>query len=249
MESGKAVYRALQEDDYDEAARQHLLLMYKKAQAGDIKEAMQLSDHFLNTLICDEGLMGCIADVPEGLLLSDNDDSRFLAALISLYAGKYEQALELVNAVSGDRDSQKSLFVKSRALTMLGRYAEADDMNVKLADMFDMTIPDAKVLYMIAMLNEMHIGEPGLEVMRTLVAIRPKYDKGIHALRMLMKRHGIMLDSSEENELIEAFNSGMSEEDFDAQLKECRAKTPKSVSYLIQQIKKQKFNIEQPIEE
>lgn len=249
MESGKAVYRALQEDDYDEAARQYLLLMYKKAQAGDINEAMQLSDHFLNTLICDEGLMGCIADVPEGLLLSDNDDSRFLAALISLYAGKYEQALELVNAVSGDRDSQKSLFVKSRALTMLGRYAEADDMNVKLADMFDMTIPDAKVLYMIAMLNEMHIGEPGLEVMRTLVAIRPKYDKGIHALRMLMKRHGIMLDSSEENELIEAFNSGMSEEDFDAQLKECRAKTPKSVSYLIQQIKKQKFNIEQPIEE
>lgn len=249
MESGKAVYRALQEDDYDEAARQYLLLMCKKAQAGDIKEAMQLSDHFLNTLICDEGLMGCIADVPEGLLLSDNDDSRFLAALISLYAGKYEQALELANAVSGDRDGQKSLFVKSRALTMLGRYAEADDMNVKLADMFDMTIPDAKVLYMIAMLNEMHIGEPGLEVMRTLVAIRPKYDKGIHALRMLMKRHGIMLDSPEENEPIEAFNSGMSEEDFDAQLKECRAKTPKSVSYLIQQIKKQKFNIEQSIKE
>ena len=181
--------------------------------------------------------------------MSDNDDSRFLAALISLYAGKYEQALELVNAVSGDRDSQKSLFVKSRALTMLGHYAEADDMNVKLADMFDMTIPDAKVLYMIAMLNEMHIGEPGLEVMRTLVAIRPKYDKGIHALRMLMKRHGIMLDTPEENGLIEAFNSGMSEEDFDAQLKECRAKTPKSVSYLIQQIKKQKFNIEQSIKE
>lgn len=249
MESGKAVYRALQEDDYDEAARQYLLLMCKKAQAGDIKEAMQLSDHFLNTLICDEGLMGCIADVPEGLLLSDNDDSRSLAALISLYAGMYEQALELVNAVSGDRDSQKSLFVKSRALTMLGHYAEADDMNVKLADMFDMTIPDAKVLYMIAMLNEMHIGEPGLEVMRTLVAIRPKYDKGIHALRMLMKRHGIMLDTPEENGLIEAFNSGMSEEDFDAQLKECRAKTPKSVSYLIQQIKKQKFNIEQSIKE
>ena len=58
-----------------------------------------------------------------------------------------------------------------------------------------------------------------------------------------------MLDSPEENELIEAFNSGMSEEDFDAQLKERRAKTPKSVSYLIQQIKKQKFNIEQSIKE
>ena len=44
-------------------------------------------------------------------------------------------------------------------------------------------------------------------------------------------------------------HSDLSEEDFDAQLKECRSKAPKSVSYLIQRIKKQEFNEELPLEQ
>ena len=63
-----------------------------------------------------------------------------------------------------------------------------------------------------------------------------------------MKRHNIMLDSPNESELIEAFNSELSYGDFDALLKECRSKAPKSVSYLIQRIKKQEFYEELPLE-
>ena len=37
-----------------------------------------------------------------------------------------------------------------------------------------MAIPDAKVLYMIAILNETHIGEPGLDYMRKLIEAKPK---------------------------------------------------------------------------
>lgn len=124
---------------------------------------------------------------------------------------------------------------------MLERYKEADEVNVQMGDVFDMSIPDAKVLYMIAMLNELHIGDPGLDLMRKLVEAKPKYDKGIHSLRMLMKRKGIILDSAKESELVDAFNSDIPEEEFDAQLKECRMKAPKSVSYLILRIKKQEF--------
>ena len=58
-----------------------------------------------------------------------------------------------------------------------------------------------------------------------------------------------MLDSPKESELIEAFNSDLSYEDFDAQLKECHSKAPKSVSYLILRIKKQEFNEELPLEQ
>lgn len=125
---------------------------------------------------------------------------------------------------------------------MSGRYNEADEVNVLMGDVFDMATPDAKVLYIIAMLNEMHIGEPGLDLMRKLVEARPKYDRGIHALRMLMKRKSIMLDSTRESELIEAFNSDMTEEEFDNLLKFTRKKAPKSVSYLIMRIKKQEFD-------
>lgn len=244
IESGKAVYSALQKNDYDAAAKQYLMLVYKKAKVGDIKEAMLQANRFLDALICDDELMGCIECVPEELLTSSHWTSQFLIALLSLYSGLYEQALEYANAVLMNHHCQEALYVKSRALAMLERYTEADGVNVLMGDVFDMATPDAKVLYMIAMLNEMYIGDPGLDLMRKLVEAKPKYDRGIHALRMLMKRHSIMLDSPKESELIDAFNSEISQEKFDAQLKECRANAPKAVSYLIQRIKKQEFNQE-----
>lgn len=246
IESGKAVYSALQKNDYDEAAKQYLMLVCKKAQTGDIKEAMQQAKRFLDTLVCDDELMGCIEEVPEDLLTSSHWTSKFLAAMLSLYAGKYEQALQFANEVLCNHQCQEVLYVKSRALAMLERYIEADEVNVQMGNVFDMSTPDAKVLYMIAMLNELYIGDPGLNLMQKLVEAKPKYDRGIHAMRMLMKRKGILLDSPQESELIEAFNSNIPEEEFGALLKECREKAPKSVSYLIQQIKRQDFNEELP---
>ncbi len=74
--------------------------------------------------------------------------------------------------------------------------------------------------------------------MQKLVEAKPKYDKGIHAMRMLMKHKNIVLDSPKESELTEAFNSEISESEFDSMLKDCRNKAPKGVSYLIQRINK-----------
>jgi tetratricopeptide (TPR) repeat protein len=247
IESGTAVYNSLLNNDYDEAARQYLLLVHKKTVAGDIKEAIQQAKRFLDTLVCDEELFGCIEGIPVELLTGSHWTARFLVALLSLYAGKYGQALEYADTVLEKHRCQEALFVKSRALAMLGRYKEADEVNVLIGDTFDMATPDAKVLYMIAMLNEMHIGDPGLELMGRLVEAKPKYDKGIHTMRMLMRRHGIMLDSPQESELVDAFNSDMDEKEFDALLKECRSKAPKAVSYLIQRIRKQDFNEVRPV--
>lgn len=249
IESGKAVYGALLKNDYDEAAKQYLMLVHKKVQTSDIKEAMQQAKRFLDTLVCDDVLMGCIEEIPEELLSSSHWTSKFLAALLSLYAGQYEQTLEFADEVLSNHHCQEVLYIKSRALSMLKRYQEADEVNVQIGDIFDMSTPDAKVLYQIAMLNELHIGDPGLNLMQKLVEAKPKYDKGIHAMRMLMKHKGLMLDSTKESELIEAYNSGMTEEEFDALLKEYRTKAPKSVSYLIQRIKKQEFNEELPLEQ
>mgnify|MGYP004539017265 FL=1 len=249
IESGKAVYGALLKNDYDEAAKQYLMLVHKKVQTGDIKEAMQQAKRFLDTLVCDDVLMGCIEEIPEELLSSSHWTSKFLAALLSLYAGQYEQTLEFADEVLSNHHCQEVLYIKSRALSMLKRYHEADEVNVQIGDIFDMSTPDAKVLYQIAMLNELHIGDPGLNLMQKLVEAKPKYDKGIHAMRMLMKHKGLMLDSTKESELIETYNSGITEEEFDALLKEYRTKAPKSVSYLIQRIKKQEFNEELPLEQ
>ena len=242
IESGKAVYESLQRNDYDNAAKRYLLLVEKKAMAGDINEAMCQATRFLDTLICDDDLYGCISDVPDLLLNDGHWPSIFIAALLSLYANKPDQALEYADNVLTMHHSQEALYIKSRALAKLNRYAEADEVNCVMGDVIDLSTPDAKILYMIAMLNELHIGDPGLDLMRRLVEAKPKYDRGILSMRMLMKRHYILLESPSESELIEAFNSDIEDLEFALMLKEYREKAPKSVAYLIQRIRKQEFN-------
>lgn len=241
IESGKAVYSALQKNDYDEMAKQYLMLVHKKAQTGDIEEAMLLTEKFLRTLICDDHLMGCIKSVPRELFSANQWSAKYIVALLSLYANKFEQALVFADAVLCEHKTQDVLYIKSRALTMLGRYKEADEVNVMICNNIDISTPDAKILYSIAMLNELHIGEPGLVIMRLLVEAKPKYDKGIHAIRLMMKRHGISLKSEEESEMVEAFNSDLTEEEFDVLLKKNREKSPKEVSKLVKCIKKHDY--------
>ena len=246
IESGKAVYQLLAHHNYDEAGKQYLMLVQKKAADGDIKEAIQQAKRFLDTIICDEELFGCIDNVPAELMTSDHWASKFLVALLSLYARKYEQALEYTDSVLAQHQCQEALYVKSRCLAKLERYEEADAVNVLMGDVFDMSTPDTKVLYMIGMLNELHIGDPGLNLMQHLIKARPKYDKGILSLRYLMKRKGLVLvkTTDEPRELVDDFNSGITDDEFAQKLVTAREKAPKAVEYLLRLIKKQVFTDE-----
>ena len=243
IESGKAVYQLLAHHDYDEAAKQYLLLVEKKVANGDIKEAMQQAKRFLDTVICDDELFGCVSAVPEQLKAADHWAPKFLVALLSLYAGEYEQALAYADSVLALHQCQEALYVKSRCLTKLECYQEADAVNALMGDVFDMSTPDAKVLYSIAMLNELHIGDPGLNLMQELIKAKPKYNKGILALRFLMKRKGLVLvkTSNDTRELVDDFNSDMPENEFTQNLVTAREKAPKAVEYLLRLIKKQEF--------
>ena len=243
IESGKAVYELLHHHDYDEAAKQYLLLVQKKAEAGDIKEAMQQAKRFLDTVICDDELFGCINEIPLGLKEANHWAPKFLVALLSLYAGEYDQALKFANSVLAQHRCQEALYVKSRCLVKMEQYQEADAVNVLMGDVFDMATPDVKVLYSIAMLNELHIGDPGLNLMQQLIAVRPKYNKAILSLRHLMKRKGLTLvkKSNEARELVDDFNSNIAEDEFLQKLLTARKKAPKAVGYLLQLIKKQEL--------
>ena len=243
IESGKAVFQLLNQNNYDEAAKQYLLLAHKKTIEGDLKEAILQSKRFLDTIICDEDLFGCISSVPEELKHSDHCTAKFLVALLSLYSGEYEQALEYANMVLCHHECLEALYVASRSLVKLERYQDADAINNIIGDSFDMSTPDAKVLYSVSMVNEVYIGDPGLNLMQQLIAAKPKYDKGILSLRYLMKRKGLILDktSDEPRELVDEFNSNIPEEEFAEKLKAARMKAPKVVEYLLRLIKKQKF--------
>ena len=246
IESGKAVYQLLHHHDYDEAAKQYLLLVQKKADEGDIKEAMQQAKRFLDTVINDEDLFSVVEEIPDSLMEADHWACRFLVALLSLYAGEFEQALMYVDSVLALHQCQEALYVKARCLAKLERYDEADAVNVLMGDVFDMSTPDVKVLYSIAMLNELYVGDNGLNLMQELIKARPKYDKGILSLRFLMKRKGLILvkSSDDPRELVDDFNSDISEEEFTQKLVTAREKAPKAVEYLLRLIKKQVFSEE-----
>ena len=246
IESGKAVYQLLNQNNYDEAAKQYLLLVYKKAIEGDIKEAILQAKRFLDTIICDEDLFGCIYSIPQELKQSHHWATEFLVALLSLYSGEYEQALEYANSVLSKHECQEALFVASRSLVKLERFQDADTINSIMGDSFDMSTPDAKVLYMVAMLNETHIGEPGLNLMQELIKAKPKYDKGVLTLRYLMKRKGLRLikTSDEPHELVDDFNSDVTNEEYAEKLVEARAKAPKAIEHLLRLIKRQEFEEE-----
>lgn len=242
IEIGKAVYDAQRNNDLDEVARQYLLLTARKAEEGELMGAMQMAKRFLDTVVCDEHLYGTITDVPQELLHNTHWPANFLSALLNLYACNYKAALNGACNVLDQHDCAEAMFIKARALTKLERYKEADQTVSDIAENFEMATPDVKILYMASMLNELHVGDPGLTYMRMVVELRPKYDTAIASLRMLMKRKGVKLESNQENEMIEAFNSDIPEKEFENLLKTKREKEPKVASYLIQRIKKQEFN-------
>ena len=240
IHTGKAVYEHLRRNDYDGAARQYLYRVVEKVQAGDFDAALQLARSFFNTVVCDDALMGCVADVPQSLSASTRWEVQLLGALLSLYAGHYEQALQLADAVLARQDCRDAAYVKSRALVMLGRYQEADAVNEQLLDQVDLKDPDVKALYSVAMVNELYIGDSGLNIMQALVFVRPRYDRGFLALRGLMRKHGRKLDMEGDNDLVMAFNGNLSEEDFAAQLAKSRVDEPQSVDGLVKAITEMK---------
>lgn len=239
IESGKAAFEALKANEYDEAAKAYLLLLHKKCEEGNIREALQQTKRFLDTVIDDESMYGCIENVPDSISSSSHWTARFLVALLSLYSKDYEGALRAIEQVLEEHQCPEALYVKSRALVKLKRYTDADKINGQLGEVFEMATPDAKTLFMVARVNELYVGDPGIEMMKKLVEIRPKYNNGIVSLRTLMKRKGLKLTESSDSpcELVIAFNSEMSSVEFLEKLKEFRNESPKSVALLQRKIK------------
>jgi len=243
IESGKASYEALNRHDYDGAAKAYLLLVAKNAREGNIREALQQSKRFLDTVICDEECFGAINAVPELLDGHDHWAYRFLKGMLLLYANQPCVALAEIEKVLMSHDCLEALYIKARVLAKLERYAEADTISSQLAERFQMDTPDAKVLYMVAVINELYTKNPGIHLMQKLIEIRPKYDNGIVQLRFLMRRKNLKLDKLSDStcELIEDFNSDISPEEFMKKLKTARECAPKAITMLQRRIKSMNF--------
>lgn len=235
---GREVYDAMRKDDVDAVARTYLNAVYRSAVGGDYQSAMLMARSFFDVMISDEGLMDSIESLP----MVDNSfktSHKFIMALLCLYSGEYDRSLEYIEEVIRIHNCREALFIKSRCLFMQKRYKEADDVNIELLEGLDFHAPDAKILYMVAVVNEMYIGDPGLNLMCMVVSKHPRYDRAVITLRMLMRRAGTRLDrlpETDNQELIDAFNSDMSDKDFLSMLRLCRVDSKPAVKAFMKSV-------------
>lgn len=239
IENGRAVYDLLRMGEFDKAAKEYLLLALKRWADGSTVEAMRLVRLFMETVICDDEIYGCIQENMLSVGAVGGRDEKFLLALFSLYAEKTEQALALINEVIDTHSDNDALYIKARALVKLGMYAEADKVHSELVRDFNLSQPDLKLLYIIAVTNELYIDEPGIELMCSLVKERINYANGMLMLRNLMKRRGrtLHIEEDEETVLLDAFNSDISNDEFIVLLEDCRRNNREAFRFLIKQIK------------
>jgi hypothetical protein len=194
-------------------------------------------------MISDDTLLGTIGERP--VIDGDSTVCNFLNAVYCLYGGEYEQGLMYADRVLEHRTCVDILFVKSRCLSLLGRWKEADELNSQIIEMLDGKL-DLKTYYYVALLNELHCGDPGLGILQALLKDHADYLPIMESIRTIMQLRGITLSHVKEEEqtpaLIQCFNSSASKEEFMLQLTEAKEQHPEEYEVLVDTILKQTFS-------
>ena len=240
---GKQLFETLKAKDYDKAARIYMNLSMEKALQCDYRGASLLVHQMFCTMISDDTLLGTIGERP--VIDGDSTVCNFLNAVYCLYGGEYEQGLMYADRVLEHRTCVDILFVKSRCLSLLGRWKEADELNSQIIEILDGKL-DLKTYYYVALLNELHCGDPGLGILQALLKDHTDYLPIMESIRTIMQLRGITLSYGKEEEqtpaLIQCFNSSASNEEFMLQLTETKEQHPEEYEVLVDTILKQTFS-------
>ena len=242
INGGKCLYESLRSKNWDEFAKTSLKLSLSFVEKGDWKSAARYISQMFNAMVSDEHMLNCLEhyNVPAPKVRNILVD--YVYAALYLYSGKYEQAIYHADRVHFIRECNDVLFIKARALTLLGKYKEADEVNIDLVKALDGEF-DAKTYYEVALLNEIQLEDPGLEIMQSVVSNRPEYEISILKLRFLIKKNGIVLNvpDDNENELITLYNSDIPDEELKNRLKSFQLNNKESYKVFVKYISKYKF--------
>ena len=202
LEKGRTIYNGLKHNDYDVVALELLQLAVSKVLEDKTDEALYIICDMFSIMISDEHLVNGIAPVPK--INSNTITANMLNAVFSLYSGKYEEGLINADSILSRRECKEALFIKSRCLSCLKRYREADAVNEKLIDIIGDTF-DAKIYYLVATVNE-QIGDPCLGIVQSIIKKYPHYIPAILKLRDMMLEKGCKLETKESNTVVDSFN-------------------------------------------
>ena len=213
LADGEALYQHQKKGDMDAAAQTCMRLAVSKAQRGQLRDAALMMQKMFDFTICDSCLIGITEEEP--LLKSDTMTANFINAVLCLYGGREELGIVYADRVIAIRDTCKEAhFVKSRCLSRLERWQEANAENEKIMEICGLNIDsDLKSVFSNAVVN-LHIGDPRLGDLQMLLKVHPKYMPVLIELRHQLKSLGRKLETSAKNEIIAAFESECPDDEF-----------------------------------
>ena len=210
LKEGKALYPFLKTQDYDGAVSKYMELAKDAIQKRQHRNACLLFKKMMNIMISDDILMGSCPD----MLLNEEENqvAWFNNAVISLYGARPELAIQYANRILQVRTVYEAMYVKTKALTVIGKYNEADELNVAMGNLLKPENGgngyDLKFIFSVATVNE-KIGDPCLGAYQGIILERPNYLLGHKAFFEAMKKQEkklVLAEGHELPELAKVFN-------------------------------------------
>ena len=218
---GEAVNEYERKGDYDGAATTLFSMCDIEAHSGNVLYAYDLMNRAMSYLADDTCLFGQDWKV----IPNDSKESVLLNAAGLLYSERTDEAIRLlISTVSASDCNFNGIYLLARALELKKDWDTVEALYNQMIEIYRTTIDNGldsaafrKFKYRLAVLNESHYGDPGVEIMVRLIVENPRYDKYHTDLRwILQKRCSEQKAVSEEaNPLIAALlDKNISRDDF-----------------------------------
>lgn len=205
---GEQLYPYQKINDYDGMTLKYMELALNALRCGLLTSACLLFKKMFSVMIFDDVLMGSCSDVK--LVDEDTQCAHYANSVICLYGNKPEKAIEYIDKILNVRMIYEAYYIKSRALTKLSRYKEADVVN---SLMYKCLKSENSPLYysfiVTAALVNKGIGDSYLGLYKLLVRESPDYLPGYKKFHeeMRAKNKNLMVpNNTEVPTLVKSFN-------------------------------------------
>lgn len=218
---GEAVNEYERLCDYDGAASKLFSMCAEEARGGNVFYAYDLLNRALSYIADDTCLFGQDwTAVPEV-----SRESAILNGAGLLYSGRTDEAISLLSsAVSASDDNFNGLYLLARALEIKEDWGTVETLYNQMIEVFQTTVDNGldssafrKFKYRLAVLNESHYGDSGVEIIVKLISENPYYDRYHTTLFWMLRKHRseIKFTPDEANPLMTALlDEGTSESGF-----------------------------------
>ncbi len=232
---GEAISAFEKGKDYDGAAKTLYDMAEAEAKTGHSDRAYEYLTRAMAFVVDDD----CLSGKPWTIVRGTGNDYEVMNACGLYYSGNKVAAEKILEALDQNwlDNNLLGLYIMGRCLEDKCQWGDLEEVYYRMIAIFnsarDMgldSISFRKLKYRLAILNERQYNDPGLGIMRSLIAESPSYDKYHIAFRWMLWKHPDLidtyrefLDEDEEPEackLIEmVLDKNCSEEDFLTQLR------------------------------